>query len=289
MLQPDGHLLHAGSAPPAAPGPGRIAVDVPIRMPDHLAPLTLSLRLEADEASTGATFASGVPAYAAVGLAALVAVLMGSQALGRRLTRPLRELERVAATIVDALCRLLEALLDVSKLDAGVVSANPRPVRLADVVERLESEYRLRMQAKGLSLRAVPSSLLIRTDRDLLERILRNLLENALRYTDRGGIVIGCRRRGDRVLIVVVDTGSGIPPEHLDRIFHEFYQVSNPARDRGLGLGLGLAIVERLVRLLDGRIHVTSTPGRGSCFSIEFRRSADDGAASPRCWPRRRP
>ncbi|NYZ15601.1 response regulator [Azospirillum sp. RWY-5-1] len=403
VLQPDGQLLHAGSAPPPAPGPGRIAVDVPVRVPDHLAPLALSLRLEAAEASAGATFASGVPAYAAVGIAALVAVLMGSRAVGRRLTRPLRELERVAATIVqdgfsgqravvrradevgslarafnamldhiaaiqrererqaaeeiatqrtlagqaeearreavaalataeqaieaktrflaaashdlrqpvqslvllssalasrlanhpaavlvdtlqasvDALCRLLEALLDVSKLDAGVVSADPRPVRMAEVVERLESEYRLRTQAKGIGLRAVPSSLVIHTDRDLLERILRNLLENALRYTDRGGILIGCRRRGDSVLIQVVDTGSGIPPEHLDRIFHEFYQVSNPARDRGLGLGLGLAIVERLVRLLDGRIHVTSTPDRGSCFSIEFRRSANDGADTP--------
>ena len=403
VLQPEAHLLHDGSTPPAAPRPGRIAVDVPIRVPDHLAPLALSLRLEAAEASAGATFASGVPAFAAVGIAALVAVLVGSRAIGRRLTRPLRDLERVAATIVedgfrgqraatgstdevgslarafnamldhiaamqrererlaeaeiatqrtlagqaeqarrdavaalataeqandaktrflaaashdlrqpvqslvllssalatrlaghpaavlvdtlqasvDALCRLLEALLDVSKLDAGVVSADPRPVPIADVVGRLETEYRLRMQAKGLSLRTVPSSVVIRTDRDLLERILRNLLENALRYTDRGGILIGCRRRGDRVLIQVVDTGSGIPPEHLDRIFHEFYQVSNPARDRGMGLGLGLAIVERLVRLLDGRIHVTSAPGRGSCFSIEFRRSADDGTVTP--------
>ena len=170
---------------------------------------------------------------------------------------------------VDALCRLLEALLDVSKLDAGTVPANLRPVPASAVLQGLAAEYRLRAEEKGLRFRAVPSSLTLRTDPALLERVLRNLLENALRYTDRGEILLGCRRHGDRVLIQVHDTGVGIPAEHLERIFLEFYQVSNPARDRGKGLGLGLAIVDRLARLLGCRVRVTSRPGRGSCFMVE--------------------
>jgi len=193
-----------------------------------------------------------------------------SSALSSRLDgHPAAALVGNLQTSVDALCRLLEALLDVSKLDAGTVRASIQPVRLSEIFQRLEAEYRMRAHAKGLEFRVVPCALTVSADPPLLERIVRNLVENALRYTDRGAVLLGCRRRKDRILIEVYDTGVGIPAEHLERIFHEFYQVSNPARDRGKGLGLGLAIVDRLARLLGYRIGVTSQPGKGSCFRVE--------------------
>ncbi len=188
-------------------------------------------------------------------------------------------------TSMDALCRLLDAILDVSKLDAGTVSPNVQPVALGAIFERLDAEYRLRAAEKGIGFRTVPNSLSLRADAALLERIIRNLVENALRYTDSGRILLGCRRQAGGVRIQVYDTGIGIPPEHLERIFHEFYQVSNHARDRGKGLGLGLAIVDRLARLLGYRVRVASWPGKGSCFTLEIGKSAlpfsTDGAAAP--------
>jgi CheY-like chemotaxis protein/anti-sigma regulatory factor (Ser/Thr protein kinase) len=110
----------------------------------------------------------------------------------------------------------------------------------------------------------------VRSDWTLLGRMLRNLVENAVRYTASGHIRLACRRVGDRVSIEVEDTGIGIPPDHLDRIFEEFHQVGNPARDRAQGLGLGLAIVRRIADLLDHRITVRSRPGEGATFSIEL-------------------
>jgi signal transduction histidine kinase/CheY-like chemotaxis protein len=196
-------------------------------------------------------------------------VLITDVLASRLLDHPAMPLVKNLETSVDALCRLLEALLDVSKLDAGTIPVNALTVQLSNIFQGLEAEYRLRAMEKGLTLRTVPSSLTLRADPALLERILRNLLENALRYTDRGRILLRCRRRGGRVLIQVQDTGVGIPAEHLGRIFQEFYQVSNPARDRGKGLGLGLAVVDRLARLLGYGVSVGSRPGKGSCFTIE--------------------
>jgi PAS domain S-box-containing protein len=169
---------------------------------------------------------------------------------------------------LEALGMLLNSLLDVSKLDAGLIVAKPEPIPLAPLLERLAAEYRPRAEAAGLRLRVVLSTATVRSDPVLLERLLRNLLENSLQYTDRGGILIGCRRRGDRMWLGVVDTGIGIVPDKLDEVFEEFYQVGNPERDRAKGLGLGLAVVRRLARLLDHPVEVRSLPGRGSTFAV---------------------
>ena len=177
--------------------------------------------------------------------------------------------DKVGASL-DALQRLLGALLDISRLDAGVVVPEIQAVPLGDVVERLSREYAVRAAERGLALRSVRPNAWTRTDPVLLERILRNLIENALRYTDRGKVLIGCRRRGDTIRLHVADTGIGIRREHQEAIFHEFYQVGNCERDREKGLGLGLSIVNRLCGLLGHRVSVASEPGRGTCFVIEL-------------------
>jgi signal transduction histidine kinase/CheY-like chemotaxis protein len=169
---------------------------------------------------------------------------------------------------VESLEVLFHALLDVSKLDAGTVRPEVRDFPVQAVFDRIGREYATEAADKGLRLRLVPTRALLRSDATLLERILRNLLHNAIRYTDAGGVIIGCRRCGDAVRIAVCDTGVGIEAAHLTDIFQEFYQIANPERDRSKGLGLGLAIVDRLARLLNHPLDVVSIPGRGSVFAI---------------------
>ena len=181
-------------------------------------------------------------------------------------------------TSVASLETLLSALLDVSNLDAGVIEAHIEPTSLALLFERIAGDFAADAAAGGLKLRVVPTSETVESDPLLLERILRNLVANALRYTLRGGVVVGCRRRGACVDIEVWDSGAGIAPEEQERIFEEFYQIGNRERDRAQGLGLGLAIVRRLAELLGHAIVLRSRPGRGSVFSIRTRRAT--GAAS---------
>jgi signal transduction histidine kinase/CheY-like chemotaxis protein len=169
---------------------------------------------------------------------------------------------------VDAMEELFNALLDVSRLDAGVVSVNPATVALAPIVERVVSQHQALAKDKGLRLRARCPVAYVCTDPVLLERILRNLVDNALRHTQRGGVLVGCRRRGDALRLEVWDTGPGIPEDQRQAVFREFVQLGNPERDRRKGLGLGLAIVERLGRLLQHPIEMHSTPGRGSVFAV---------------------
>jgi CheY-like chemotaxis protein/anti-sigma regulatory factor (Ser/Thr protein kinase) len=164
--------------------------------------------------------------------------------------------------------QLLDALLDISKLDAGVLTPHLEDFGLNALLARMQNSFAPAAAAKGLRLRAVPSRLVVRSDPVLLERIMMNLVSNAVRYTEHGGVVIGCRRRGTDVRIEVWDSGLGIPAEKQTEIFREFYQLTNPERDRSRGLGLGLAIVERLARLLQHRIELRSTEGRGSVFAI---------------------
>ncbi len=171
---------------------------------------------------------------------------------------------------LDALKKLLEALLDVSRLDAGVIAAEIRPVVLGEMLRRLAVEYEGRVREKALAIRVVPSRLSVTTDPMLLERVLRNLIENAIRYTASGRILIGCRRRGSEALLQVCDTGIGIAAEHREAIFHEFFQVGNSERDHTKGLGLGLSIVRRLLQLLGHHLTMTSRPGRGTCFSLHL-------------------
>ncbi len=183
---------------------------------------------------------------------------------------------------VDALTLLLDALLDVSRLDAGLVEPRITAFPVADILSHLRAEYGIRAAKQDLRISVVNSTLWLTTDPILLERILRNFVENALRYTVSGGVVIGCRRTGDKVAIEVWDSGVGLMPDVLDDIFEEFYQVGNPERDRRKGLGLGLAIVRRLSTLLGCKIKVTSRLGRGSRFSVQVPRADAD---LPRLMP----
>ena len=170
---------------------------------------------------------------------------------------------------VQALQDLLDTLLDISRLDAGLVTPKPTDFPLADVFERLSLEYAGPAEEKSLALRVRPCGFWLRTDSRLLTRILMNFISNALRYTQRGGVLLASRRRGDNVRVEVWDTGMGIAPEHIHDVFGEYVQLGNPERNRTKGLGLGLAICDRLAQLLELPIGVRSTPGRGSVFWIE--------------------
>ncbi len=163
---------------------------------------------------------------------------------------------------------LLGALLDISRLDAGAVEVHPQTFAIQPMLERLAREHVADAEAYRLSLRVRPSAACVRSDPVLLERMLRNLLGNALRYTARGGVLVGARRRGAHLLLQVADTGRGIPLAEQERVFEEFYQLANPERDRTKGLGLGLAIVRRMGSLLGCPVTLRSVPGRGSVFTI---------------------
>jgi CheY-like chemotaxis protein len=167
-----------------------------------------------------------------------------------------------------AMDSLFSALLDISKLDAGVVVAERRAFAIGPVLERLCRDHQQEARAKGVSLVSKPCSAIVWTDPVLIERVLRNLVSNAVRYTDRGRIVIGCRRRGGEIAAQVIDTGRGIPLNEQKRVFQEYYQLGNPQRDSTKGLGLGLAIIRRLTTLLDCGLTLHSEPGRGSRFEV---------------------
>jgi PAS domain S-box-containing protein len=171
---------------------------------------------------------------------------------------------------VEAMTMLLDALLDVSRLDAGVVVPHETTFSLASVLERLAAEFRPQAEQKELDLRVQPCSAVVRTDPILLYRILQNFISNSLRYTSQGKVLFGCRRLGRKLRISVLDTGIGIPGHLQQEIFKEFFQIGNPERDRSKGLGLGLAIVQRLSRLLHAPVLVRATEGRGSAFSIDI-------------------
>lgn len=164
--------------------------------------------------------------------------------------------------------RLLASLLDISKLDAGVMAAEPRDVPLGPLLRALAAEFAPLAERKGLELRAVPTSAVVRTDPDLLLRILRNLLSNAVRYTPEGRVLLGVRRRGGGLAVEVGDTGIGIPPERQAEIFEEFRRLGTDADARDRGFGLGLAIVERIARLLGHPVEVRSRVGRGARFIL---------------------
>lgn len=183
--------------------------------------------------------------------------------------RPLDYSERS----LHALEMLLDGLRDVSRLDAGAVVPVVGPLALGDMLRALGDEYRLRAAEQGVTLRVVPTALWVKSDRALLDRVLRNLIENAIRYTPRGGrVLVGCRRRGGHVRLQVLDTGIGIPADQQGTIFEEFHQLGNPARDSALGLGLGLAIVRRVCDLMGHGISVASTVGKGSAFTVHMPR-----------------
>lgn len=165
--------------------------------------------------------------------------------------------------------QLLTALLDISTLEAGTVTVKAEKFRLDDLVERLLDEYAHQATAKGLRIRARLRPLSVLSDPILVERIVRNLVVNAIQYTRKGGVLLAVRLKEEGCArFDVWDTGFGIPEDQIGAIFEEFHQLENPERDRARGLGLGLAIVRRLSRLLGAPVDVRSRLGRGSVFSL---------------------
>lgn len=179
-----------------------------------------------------------------------------------------RNLAGRVKSITANLSGLLNALLDVSRLDAGIVIAARQPVALARLFDDLHGEFLGKAEEYRLEWTIVDTGIWVDTDPMMLKRVLGNLLTNAFHYTDRGRVLLGCRRRGQNVEIQVLDTGIGVPSDQQDTIFDEFYQLNNPARDREKGLGLGLAIVRRTANLLGHPLRLVSVEGRGSLFSI---------------------
>jgi len=196
---------------------------------------------------------------------------------------------RIEAAL-SAMNELFSALLDISKLDAGATTVNITVFPVAQLLAHAETTFAGAAREKRLSFRALPSDAWVRSDFILLEQIIFNLITNALRYTRSGGVLMGCRKRGDQLRIEVWDSGIGIPPDQHDKIFGEFYRLGEPDRDRRAGLGLGLAIVDRLCRLLDHPIEVKSTVGKGSVFAVTVPLApADKRAIEASIVPRAQP
>jgi signal transduction histidine kinase len=173
---------------------------------------------------------------------------------------------------------LLRTLLDISKLDAGVLKPESRPVTIASLFEPLQQEFAPIAAKRNLSLKIRFSPATVISDPLMLRRILQNLLANALRYTQRGRVLMGCRARGDNVCIEVHDTGPGIPEAQRESIFMEFHRGETSMGDNA-GVGLGLSIVRRFASALGHEIRLKSQPGKGSVFSVTVPRSvATDNA-----------
>lgn len=163
---------------------------------------------------------------------------------------------------------MLATLMDFSKVDAGVVRPHPQPFAMQPLFQKLERELAPLAEEKGLAFRMRDTSLVLHADPALVELVLRNLLLNAIRYTERGAVLLACRRRGLRAVVEVWDTGIGIPQDQHQAIFREFHQLGNPERDRRKGLGLGLAIAQGLARAMSVDVGLRSRPGRGSVFRL---------------------
>jgi signal transduction histidine kinase/CheY-like chemotaxis protein len=169
---------------------------------------------------------------------------------------------------VETLDRSFSALLDISRLDAGTVQPNPQRFQLRDLFRRLHMHFAGVAEERGLGLRFSPGGKTVTSDPQLLERVLANLIQNALRYTQQGGVVVVARSTATHINLEVWDSGSGIAPADLPRIFDEFYRAHPSEREAGQGLGMGLAIVKRLLRLLGHTLEVQSIPGRGTMFRV---------------------
>ena len=177
------------------------------------------------------------------------------------------DLARNVDVSLEAVEEILGALLDISRLDAGAMKAEISDVPVADLMRMLEVEFAPIAKAKGLDLRFVPAKLAVRTDRRLMRRLLQNLVSNAIKYTLKGRVLVGCRRTAGALRIEVWDTGLGIPADRQRAVFEEFQRLDQGARV-ARGLGLGLSIVERLGRVLDQPIGLNSRPGKGSVFFV---------------------
>ena len=181
----------------------------------------------------------------------------------------MRDLTERLSDAVGSMENLLGGLLDLSRLEAGAIKPHLQAVDVGHLLRRIASHEREAAAHKGIDLRVHPTRAVVWSDPVLLEQMIRNLVGNAVRYTERGGVLVGVRRRGAVLRIEVWDTGGGIAPQDQQRIFDDFVQLANPERNQAKGLGLGLAIVQRASRLLDHPVRLRSRVGAGSCFTIE--------------------
>jgi signal transduction histidine kinase len=237
----------------------------------HAANQDLQLAKEAAEAATFAK--SRFLAAASHDLRQPIrAINLFKEALDRTgLSTEQQRISQLLARSILSLGELLDALLDISKLDTGAVTPQPGFMDVHALFSGIDAEFSFMAATKSLRFKFYfpPGATALFADRALLEGLLRNLIGNAIKYTEHGGILVAIRRRGDQALIQVWDTGIGIAPEHRATIFDEYFQVDNPERDKAKGLGLGLSIASRLARLLNTEIVCRSRPGKGTVF--EFR------------------
>ncbi|SFI18006.1 Signal transduction histidine kinase [Collimonas sp. OK307] len=173
-----------------------------------------------------------------------------------------------ARSVSEASAGMLNTLLDFSRIEAGVVDAQVLPFHLQPLLHKIENELAPQANAKGLIYRTRETHVALQSDPALVELILRNLVSNAIRYSERGGVLVACRTRGNQTRLEVWDTGIGIEPLQHQEIFREFHQLGNAERDRSKGLGLGLAIADGLARKLGHELSLSSKPGRGSVFRL---------------------
>ncbi|MCC5826171.1 ATP-binding protein, partial [Alkalimonas sp.] len=178
-----------------------------------------------------------------------------------------KQLSEHLISSLDSAEELLTSILELTKLDAGVIKAHHQPVALSELLDDSARDAAVLAAEKGLDFHYLPSKLAVTTDRKLLKRVVQNLLANAIRYTEQGRIVLGCKRYGQELEIRVIDTGIGIAMDDQERIFEEFQQGDNQHQK---GLGLGLAIANRITSMLQHPLTLRSTPGHGSCFSIRL-------------------
>ncbi len=242
-----------------------------IRLRFENSDLVRNLRMEKDKAISASSAKSTFLAAASHDLRQpLHAMGFFIESLKKNLTTETQShlLQKIEKTS-DNLRRQLNALLDISKIDAGIIKPHVVPLSLGDIFKKLKSEFSPLAQEREISLRVLPASWIIESDLHMIDRILNNLVSNAIRYTDRGGkILLGSRKKGDCLNIEILDSGIGIPAHLTDHIFAEYYQINNPERDQSKGLGLGLSIVRGMCDLLHHKIEVTSTVGAGTRFRI---------------------
>lgn len=184
--------------------------------------------------------------------------------------KPQRLVARLDETL-GAMTGMINTLLDINQIEAGTITTQISRFAISELLDQLRDEFSYHAKAKKLELRVVQCSVVVQTDRRLLEQMLRNLLSNALKYTERGRILMGCRRMADGISIEILDAGIGIAPDQIHAIFDEYHQVDNTARERSRGLGLGLSIVQRLGKLLGHPVRVRSVLGKGSAFAVEVK------------------
>lgn len=207
--------------------------------------------------------------------------------LGRK-TEGNKDIEELVDNIrlsSEVMSDLLNALLDISKLDAGMVDPEVEDFPIEAALDDVSNTFTQQAREKGIGFRVVMSSAVVKSDPTLVRRIIYNYVSNAVRYTDVGRVLLGCRKDGDKLRIEVWDTGPGIPESEQSQIFEEFYQLENPARDRSRGLGLGLAIVKRTADLLGLEFGLNSVPGKGSVFWLTAPLSPENAVTTPEFPP----